>query len=252
MDIHDPKPWRGVREFLKEYAIIVVGVLTALGAEQAVEALHWRHEAAAAREALKPEYLRLVEMAGSRDGQSPCIARRLDELQAVLETAAATGRLPPLGPPERPSREPWRLRVWDSVVSGQVLPHMARKEVLFATGVAVSTEYMGRIRDAEMDHWAQLETLMGPGRKIESNEISAYRRDLGVAAREANFMRVNSDQLGRQIVSSGLVTRAEAAAAWRNGLENGRNWRICKPMGTVPVALSALQPDLTRPPAEPF
>ena len=31
MDIHKPKPWHGFREFLKEYAIIVVGVLTALG-----------------------------------------------------------------------------------------------------------------------------------------------------------------------------------------------------------------------------
>jgi hypothetical protein len=30
MDIHKPKPWHGVREFLKEYVIIVVGVLTAL------------------------------------------------------------------------------------------------------------------------------------------------------------------------------------------------------------------------------
>ena len=43
MDIHKPKPWHGVREFLKEYVIIVVGVLTALGAEQGVEWLHWRH-----------------------------------------------------------------------------------------------------------------------------------------------------------------------------------------------------------------
>jgi hypothetical protein len=43
MDIHKPKPWHGLREFLKEYLIIVVGVLTALGAEAGVEWLHWRH-----------------------------------------------------------------------------------------------------------------------------------------------------------------------------------------------------------------
>ena len=45
MDIHKPKPWHGWREFLKEYAIIFVGVLTALAAEQAVEALRHRSEA---------------------------------------------------------------------------------------------------------------------------------------------------------------------------------------------------------------
>ena len=44
MDIHKPKPWHGWREFLKEYAIIVVGVLTALAAEQVVDWLHWRQQ----------------------------------------------------------------------------------------------------------------------------------------------------------------------------------------------------------------
>ncbi len=43
MDLHKPKPWHGLREFLKEYLIIVVGVLTALTAEAGVEWLHWRH-----------------------------------------------------------------------------------------------------------------------------------------------------------------------------------------------------------------
>jgi hypothetical protein len=45
LEIHKPKPWHGLREFLKEYLVIVVGVLTALAAEQAVEWFHWRHVA---------------------------------------------------------------------------------------------------------------------------------------------------------------------------------------------------------------
>src|ERR1700756_1635599 len=55
MDIHKPKPWHGVREFLKEYVIIAVGVLTALGGEQVVERLHDRAEVAETREALHAE-----------------------------------------------------------------------------------------------------------------------------------------------------------------------------------------------------
>jgi hypothetical protein len=35
MDIHKPKPWHGWREFLKEYATLVIGVLTALAFQQA-------------------------------------------------------------------------------------------------------------------------------------------------------------------------------------------------------------------------
>jgi len=53
MDIHKPKPWHGVREFLKEYLIIVVGVLTALAAESAVEAVCAR--AAAGQEGLRSD-----------------------------------------------------------------------------------------------------------------------------------------------------------------------------------------------------
>jgi len=40
--VHKPKPWHGLKELLREYVIIVLGVLTALAAEQAVEALHHR------------------------------------------------------------------------------------------------------------------------------------------------------------------------------------------------------------------
>jgi hypothetical protein len=45
MDIHKPKSWHGWREFLKEHAIIVVGVLTALAAEYSVVWLHDHHAA---------------------------------------------------------------------------------------------------------------------------------------------------------------------------------------------------------------
>ena len=42
MHIHLPKPLHGWREFAGEVGIIVIGVLLALGAEQAIEALHHR------------------------------------------------------------------------------------------------------------------------------------------------------------------------------------------------------------------
>src|SRR5439155_8415941 len=82
MDIHEPKPWHGVREFLKEYLIIVVGVLTALAAEQVVEVIHRHEEVAAARDALHREIavdLRALTL-GGRDYE--CFGRRLDAITA--------------------------------------------------------------------------------------------------------------------------------------------------------------------------
>ena len=55
MDIHKPKPWGGWPELLKEIGTIVIGVLIALGAEQAVEWAHWRVEVHNGREHLRDE-----------------------------------------------------------------------------------------------------------------------------------------------------------------------------------------------------
>ena len=82
MDIHKPKPWHGVREFLKEYAIIVVGVLTALGGEQLVELVHRQTELSETREALRQE---IAENAGTLAlgaAQDRCRDARADLLRA--------------------------------------------------------------------------------------------------------------------------------------------------------------------------
>ena len=87
MDIHKSKPWHGLREFLKEYLIIVVGVLTALGAEQVVEQLHWRHEVAVADAALVKALHLNGTFAYGAIASWPCEQRRLDELSAHLRRA---------------------------------------------------------------------------------------------------------------------------------------------------------------------
>jgi len=253
MDLHKPKPWHSLGDFLKEYAIIVVGVLTALAAESGVEWLHWRHEVQAAREMLRPEYLRVVHLVGVRVAQSPCIADRLDALNDILDRAGASGSLPPIGPVLQPTRNPWTVLAWEAVVSSQVLPHIPRDEVLLETNIAVRTNYLNRIRDSEMDHWAQLGGLMGPGRKVEPAELASDRAALNLAAREAGIIRTTASLLVPDIVKTGVVTRAEAMKAWREGMDEGRAWIICKPLGGTPVRFSAMQgPGLAAPPKTPF
>jgi len=85
MDIHKPKPWHGVREFLKEYVIIVVGVLTALGAEQAVEWVHLRNETTEAREALRSEIERDLTIIRSNTQQDRCMRPYLRRTVAWTE-----------------------------------------------------------------------------------------------------------------------------------------------------------------------
>src|SRR6185503_5288502 len=86
MDVHTPKPWHGLREFLKEYLIIVIGVLTALAGEQLVEALRWRNHVEQARVAMRAE---LAEDDGqqafARAAITRCLSRQLDGIQRAID-----------------------------------------------------------------------------------------------------------------------------------------------------------------------
>ncbi len=62
MHIHLPKPLHGWREFIGEVGIIVIGVLIALGAEQAIEWVHHRTQVHDAVAKLRAESL------GNQDG----------------------------------------------------------------------------------------------------------------------------------------------------------------------------------------
>src|SRR4051812_29711919 len=86
MEIHKPKPIHNWREFLKEYAIIVIGVLTALAAEQAAEAVHWHYRVKDAMEAVRLE-LRDDDgpQAYTRAAAWVCLDRQLDTIQAAIE-----------------------------------------------------------------------------------------------------------------------------------------------------------------------
>ncbi|MBV9549059.1 MAG: hypothetical protein JO256_05230 [Alphaproteobacteria bacterium] len=93
MDIHKPKPFHNWREFLKEYAIIVLGVATALAAEQAVVTLHDRARAAEARAAIRAEIALNVGRMNVRQAVESCIGKRLDEVDGLI-AASAAGKLP--------------------------------------------------------------------------------------------------------------------------------------------------------------
>ena len=82
MEIHKPKPVHSWPEFLKEYAIIVLGVLTALAGEEIVVGLHHHYQVADLRTALHRELAwDLVAMKDAVDEQ-PCVEDRMKEIEA--------------------------------------------------------------------------------------------------------------------------------------------------------------------------
>src|SRR5262249_51416529 len=55
MHFHLPKPLHGWRAFFGEVGIIVLGVLIALSAEQAIDAWHWHQRVAVVRNSIMRE-----------------------------------------------------------------------------------------------------------------------------------------------------------------------------------------------------
>jgi hypothetical protein len=162
MGIHKSKPWRDWREFTWEIAIVVIGVLLALGAGQAVETLNWRGEVAAERQALRREVRDNLAVAGYRVSQRPCIDRRLAQLAEIFRRQA-TGA--PLGLRARFTRPPvWGATTgsWDIALAGQALGHMPLKEKLAFSSAFSSYRKFSQLREQEDEIWRRLGALDHP------------------------------------------------------------------------------------------
>jgi hypothetical protein len=88
MDIHKPKPFHDWREFLKEYGIIVLGVLTALGLEQVVENYHDRHLANEARTDIQAELRADLQQLIGNQASMSLQEKQLEANLAVLDSGA--------------------------------------------------------------------------------------------------------------------------------------------------------------------
>ena len=143
MHFHLPKPLHGWREFAGEVGIIVVGVLIALGAEQVVQAIHWRNEAATTRQALAEEVAVSAADGGERVALEDCLRGRIAELAAKLNAtkgawtanpmklgqARVSARILPSMPLayRTPTRD-WTDDAWQEAKSTGMLNHLGREE----------------------------------------------------------------------------------------------------------------------------
>lgn len=158
MDIHKPKPFHGLRAFLKEYGIIVLGVLTALAAEQAVGALHERHMAAEARDNIKDELATDIASLGNRQALEPCVARRLDELEAAIDGAGKPGHVAPtwVG---RPQYWPMFEAKWQAATSAGRATLLSAEEQARYGQLYQTLRLLGDAEIQEQTAWAHLRTL---------------------------------------------------------------------------------------------
>lgn len=175
MDIHKPKPWHGLRAFLKEYAIIVLGVLTAITLEQTVEQLHWRHEVKMTHAALAEEMADDNAAFAFRIAARPCIERRLDFLEDVIERASKHQTVPILG--RVITRIGWALNdnEWEIGRASQTLNHFDDKELSVLSGYYLQIGTARHFILGEMEIWGVLKVLKGDPARLGSVDIAGLR-----------------------------------------------------------------------------
>jgi len=210
-----PKPLHGWRVFAGEVGVIVLGVLIALGAQQAVEALQWRIETKATEAALEEEIMDSVEVADERVAVSPCLQSRIAQLGSKLarsngEWRADPMRLSDLNPSNatilpvayRAPRRYLRTDAWDNAKTSGVLSHMPRERAAAYSAIYMQIAYMQELSDIENGEAPALAFLSFNGQldgQSRERAIGALARldliNLHLAVGGSN-MRKSTEELG--------------------------------------------------------
>ena len=209
MEIHKPKPWHGWREFAGEILVIVVGVLIALGAEQAVEALRHHEIVARGENSLKDNFARFLRFTVAQRQEQACLTTRAAELRGVLDQAAQTHRLPRIGPIPQPGPRPWQIDTWEAMVASQAAAYLPNDREVLYSRVAMSGLDVYAVALKEWDSWGALKSLVGPPRPISEAEEARARDTLARAVSEGDLVAFLAANTAKRIKSTGLLSPAE-------------------------------------------
>ena len=183
------------RDFAREYAIIVLGVLTALFAQQAVQSVDWRHKVDAALADMDNEL-------GSGDGPQAyarlamhdCVSERLTAIRSAAERGdrpRSVALIDTIWFPERTYDSLAR----EAATASDVASHMPHQRMLQYRIIYEVIPDMDRLSGRELVDLSRLRALPRTGGPLETSEklgvldaVEALRVDNDVISREARFV----------------------------------------------------------------
>jgi hypothetical protein len=222
MHIHLPKVPHTWREFFKEYAIIVLGVLTALALEQFVESVHERHLAHAAEGAIQQEMHENIDRVAYRLTQQACIEKRLDEIQALLGHWQGDDTFPAGMHIGFPGGVALVYERWDANLASGRFNEESAEEQSRQAGLYSLIKLLSNLEFREIDEWSQLRTLEMGARALSPAAKPMIAAALGNARSDARSIKL----LSQVLVDSTPRT-------WRSNFQVAQPGTTCEPMRPV-------------------
>jgi hypothetical protein len=220
------KPVHGWPSFFQEVAVVVLGVLIALGAQQLVEAARWRVEVAEFRAALDDELGYNISAYQDRLEQSPCINRRLDQLDSWQRKWKAGERLRLTSPILRPLTLDTRSNVWQSRTA-DVVAHLGLETRLRYAGLYDTIDTHQAFLQRERDLWNEMLDFEGAG-DVQTADLMRLRGLIERAKIAERLVQANWRRLRERAAEAGIGARRVAEGnPWDAG--------FCKPLQWEPA-----------------
>ena len=211
MHIHRPKPLHGLRAFLTEIGVIVLGIVIALAGEQSVEALHWRHVSHETMQDLDKEVRGNLIDAAVRTSVKACLEARLADLRDKLIATRGAWRADParLHLPLKPGPHEvvfghvmpivhglpffsYIHEAWDTARASGALSHLPREKLAFYSSFYDTIQRLSGWQDAESAAAARLAPLAYDTR-LDGRDRDAVLADLATIDSNAFYL----DQFSR-------------------------------------------------------
>jgi hypothetical protein len=199
MHFHLPKPLHGWRAFVGEVGIIVIGVLIALGAEQVVEAMHWRSEVGELRAAMRVELSADRARTEENLAQNPCMLARLDAIEHWASTASQGARI---ANPERPFLWNDHSSTWDIAKTSPAATHLGLRERLEYAGAYDSIANEQRYLFDEQQSWEDLVASLASANKPQNRDL--IERQVEIARQHLEARESNARSLLRRFDALGI------------------------------------------------
>ena len=166
LKLNPPNGWNAVGW---ELAIVVLGVVIALAAQEAVEELRWRQEVKLTEDALTIEIADAVLHASERQMVNRCLSDRLAHLIGKVSSneghwsrdplplqRTATGVTITTPAVYRTPNRPWNDDVWVATQNGGVFNHMTRERLAAFAKVYARMEGLRKVNEFEHQVFPEL------------------------------------------------------------------------------------------------